>query len=186
MRVNLLGSLLPPSAHTPYASRRMWLSASQFFSQYFRVYSPATYGQKSDKHGALIRKYCPELDGFSDKHIYEPWKASAAEQKKVGCVLGKDYPERIVDDKAAKERCIELIKAAYKAHIYGDDERVLNGTADDVINALLDGDLGDSKEEVGKVKSSPVKRKKGAHDEEEDDDDGKKPKQTKLNFAKEE
>lgn len=71
----------------------MWLSASAYFSSYFRVYSPATYGQKSDPSGALIRRFCPELAGLPDKYIYEPWKASKAEQKKFGCVLGEDYPE---------------------------------------------------------------------------------------------
>lgn len=89
-------SLLSPQSvklTTVVGPCRMWLSASAYFNQYFRVYSPSTYGQKSDCHGALIRKYCPELSKFDDKYIYEPWKASAAEQKKAGCVIGKDYPE---------------------------------------------------------------------------------------------
>lgn len=162
----------------------MWLSASQFFSQYFRVYSPATYGQKSDKSGALIRKFCPELDGFSDKYIYEPWKASAAEQKKAGCVLGKDYPERIVDDKAAKEKCIQLIKAAYAAKLMGDDPKVLEGTADDYINSFLDGDIDEKKEDsAGKGRkreaSSPAETDVGSTTK------GRKAKQTKLDFKSE-
>lgn len=162
----------------------MWLSASQFFSQYFRVYSPATYGQKSDKSGSLIRKYCPELDGFSDKYIYEPWKASSAEQKKAGCIIGVDYPERIVDDKAAKERCIQLIRAAYAAKIMGDDPKVLDGTADDYINSFLDDkDIGDSKEAIGDERS---KRKASAgQDDEEKSSKRKTSKQTKLDFKKE-
>lgn len=101
----------------------MWLSASAFFVQYFRVYSPATYGQNTDKTGALIRKYCPELNGFSDKFIYTPWLAPIATQKAANCVIGVNYPkvrsficrsslnsvlidscvQRIIDDKVGKE-----------------------------------------------------------------------------------
>ncbi|KAK4056700.1 hypothetical protein OIO90_002252 [Microbotryomycetes sp. JL221] len=157
----------------------MWLSASAYFAQFFRVYSPATYGQKSDKHGALIRKYCPELDGFSDKHIYEPWKASEAEQKKAKCVLGKDYPERIVDDKEAKSRALVLLKAAYDSKLHGDDERVLNGTADEYINTFLPDDVREEKETIGNGKTSKSKTTKRKPTEVEEDS-----KQTKLKFAK--
>lgn len=71
----------------------MWLSCSAFFAQYFRVYSPATYGQNTEKTGKLIRKYCPELKGYSDKLIYTPWLATVAVQKAAGCVIGVDYPK---------------------------------------------------------------------------------------------
>ena len=33
----------------------MWLSASAFFFQYFRVYSPVAFGKKTDKDGNYIR-----------------------------------------------------------------------------------------------------------------------------------
>ncbi|KAK4054503.1 hypothetical protein OIV83_000997 [Microbotryomycetes sp. JL201] len=157
----------------------MWLSASAYFSQFFRVYSPATYGQKSDKSGALIRKYCPELDGFPDKYIYEPWKASEAEQKKAKCIIGKDYPERIVDDKEAKARALVLLKAAYDSKLHGDDKRVLNGTADDYIDQFLPDDVRESKEHIGKPdagKKAGTKRK--------EDDDMADEKQPKLKFQK--
>jgi hypothetical protein len=38
----------------------MWLSCSAFFHQYMRVYGLATFGQKYDKTGALIRQ-CESL-----------------------------------------------------------------------------------------------------------------------------
>lgn len=122
---------------TDPSSCRMWLSASAFFHQYYRVYSPATYGQKSDKSGALIRKYCPELDGLPDKYIYEPWKATPAILKSAKVVLGVDYPkvsppyivlpsstdvivlQRIIDDAAMKDSCMKDMKAAYAAKLYG-------------------------------------------------------------------
>ena len=39
----------------------MWLSASAFFTQYFRVYSPITFGQKYDKKGEYVRYFLPVL-----------------------------------------------------------------------------------------------------------------------------
>ncbi len=40
---------------------------SAYFSQYFRVYGLTSWPMKTDKHGLLVRKYCPELNGFPDK-----------------------------------------------------------------------------------------------------------------------
>ena len=70
----------------------MWLSASAFFHQYFRVYSPIVFGKKTDPSGAYIRKYLPKLAKFPDKFIYEPWTAPPATQKAAGCIIGTDYP----------------------------------------------------------------------------------------------
>lgn len=39
----------------------MWLSASSFFYQYFRVYSPVTYGKKYDPEGRFVRHFLPVL-----------------------------------------------------------------------------------------------------------------------------
>ncbi len=39
----------------------MWLSASAFFHQFFRVYSPVSFGKKYDKNGDFIRHYLPVL-----------------------------------------------------------------------------------------------------------------------------
>ena len=40
------------------AGNWMWLSASAFFHQYFRVYSPIAFGKKTDKNGDFIRLVC--------------------------------------------------------------------------------------------------------------------------------
>jgi cryptochrome len=43
--------------HCIFPVWQMWLSASAFFAQYFRVYSPIVFGKKYDKDGADIRKW---------------------------------------------------------------------------------------------------------------------------------
>ena len=40
----------------------MWLSASAFFHQYYRVYSPVAFGKKTDKTGAYIRWVIPRCN----------------------------------------------------------------------------------------------------------------------------
>lgn len=39
----------------------MWLSCSAFFAQYYRVYSPITFGKKYDKSGEYVRNFLPVL-----------------------------------------------------------------------------------------------------------------------------
>ena len=91
----------------------MWLSASAFFHQYFRVYSPIAFGKKTDPQGLYIKKYVPELKNYPSGVIYEPWKVSLENQKKYGCIIGKDYPRQIVDhDTVMKENLVKM-KAAY-------------------------------------------------------------------------
>ncbi|CAI5929680.1 unnamed protein product [Closterium sp. NIES-64] len=41
----------------------LWLSASAFFSQYHRIYSPVTFGKKYDPSGKFIRHFLPVLKG---------------------------------------------------------------------------------------------------------------------------
>jgi cryptochrome len=79
------------------AANWMWLSASAFFHQYFRVYSPISFGKKTDPNGEYIKKYLPSLRKFPAKFIYEPWKAPLKVQKDAGCIIGVDYPFPIVD-----------------------------------------------------------------------------------------
>eukprot|EP01025_Chloroclados_australasicus_P024241 TRINITY_DN2438_c0_g2_i4.p1 TRINITY_DN2438_c0_g2~~TRINITY_DN2438_c0_g2_i4.p1 ORF type:complete len:579 (+),score=41.45 TRINITY_DN2438_c0_g2_i4:679-2415(+) len=90
-----------------------WLSASAFFHQYFRVYSPINFGKKYDPEGHFVKHFLPQLRGFPKKYIYEPWKAPMTVQKAAGCIIGKDYPEPIVDHEFAKQENLERMKLAY-------------------------------------------------------------------------
>lgn len=96
------------------AGNWMWLSASAFFHQFFRVYSPVAFGKKTDPDGEYIKKYCPELRNYPNGIIYEPWKATLKAQKEYGCVIGKDYPHRIVIHEEVYPGNIKRMSAAYK------------------------------------------------------------------------
>uniref|UniRef100_A0A6J0V250 Cryptochrome-1-like n=1 Tax=Pogona vitticeps TaxID=103695 RepID=A0A6J0V250_9SAUR len=95
------------------AGNWQWLSASAFFHQFFRVYSPVAFGKKTDKHGEYIKKYLPFLQKFPSDYIYEPWKAPRSIQERAGCIIGKDYPRPIVVHEEVRKRNLERMKAAY-------------------------------------------------------------------------
>ncbi|KAG6576301.1 putative cryptochrome [Phytophthora cinnamomi] len=101
------------------AGNWLWLSSSYFFSAYFRVYSPSTFGKKWDPEGLFIRKYVPALSKMPVKYIYEPWKAPMTVQHAAGCLIGKDYPFPIVDHKIAMRRCMAGMKKSYAIGEYG-------------------------------------------------------------------
>eukprot|EP00850_Spirogloea_muscicola_P021010 SM000233S07981 [mRNA] locus=s233:104774:108110:+ [translate_table: standard] len=92
----------------------MWLSASAFFHQYHRIYSPVTFGQKYDKAGKFVKFFIPVLKDMPPQYIYEPWKAPMEVQKKANCIIGKDYPHPVVDHGEANKKCRDRMAAAYK------------------------------------------------------------------------
>ncbi|KAG4066065.1 hypothetical protein HA402_001312 [Bradysia odoriphaga] len=98
------------------AGNWMWLSASAFYHLYSRVYSPVAFGKKTDKDGEYIRKYVPELANYPKSMIYEPWTATAAQQREYGCIIGKDYPQRIVIHEVVLKKNMAKMADAYQKH----------------------------------------------------------------------
>lgn len=85
------------------------------------MYSPVTFGQKYDKNGDFIRHFVPVLKDFPAKYIYEPWTAPLAVQQKAKCVIGKDYPQPLVDHKEASNANKARLKEAYAMQKEGKD-----------------------------------------------------------------
>ena len=69
---------------------------------YRRLYNPSTQRDKFDPDGAFTRKYVPELKNVPDKYLSSPWTMPEDIQHEVGCIIGKDYPEPVVDHKQAR------------------------------------------------------------------------------------
>ncbi|KAH7915052.1 FAD binding domain of DNA photolyase-domain-containing protein [Hygrophoropsis aurantiaca] len=111
------------------AGNWMWLSCSAFFSMYYRVYGVKSFPEKYDKTGKLVRKFCPELVNFPDKFIYTPHLAPVDVQERAGCIIGRDYPFPMLDEKAEKEQCMQRVKAAYALGLYGNDPATFDGSA---------------------------------------------------------
>ncbi|MEM9211917.1 MAG: deoxyribodipyrimidine photo-lyase [Pseudomonadota bacterium] len=61
-----------------------------------RIYNPVKQGHDQDPDGVFIRRWLPELASVPDAHLHEPWLWDSA-----STVLGRSYPEPIVDYKTA-------------------------------------------------------------------------------------
>lgn len=77
-----------------------------------RLYNPSSQRDRYDPDGSYVRRYVPELKHVSDNYSSEPWKMPQSEQEAAGCIIGKDYPEPIVDHAAARQRALEWYKQA--------------------------------------------------------------------------
>ena len=79
---------------------------------YFRIFNPITQGLKFDPNGDYIRQYLPELASVPSEFIHQPWLMDQGIQKKLGCIIGKDYPAPIIDHAMARERVLYAYKFA--------------------------------------------------------------------------
>ena len=120
------------------AGNWQWLSCTAFYAQYYRCYSPIAFPQKTDKEGAYVRRFVPELQNLPTKYIYEPWKAPLQDQKKAGVTIkgsGESeidgvaaYPKPMFDFAKRRDICISSMKEAYRVGLHGNDPEVADGS----------------------------------------------------------
>jgi deoxyribodipyrimidine photo-lyase len=77
-----------------------------------RIFNPALQLEKFDPGGAYTRHYVPELSDVPDRYLREPWTMPSELQRELRCVIGRDYPEPIVDHPAARREALERYAAA--------------------------------------------------------------------------
>ncbi|MGL4238058.1 FAD-binding domain-containing protein, partial [Tabrizicola sp.] len=80
-----------------------------------RIYNPVKQGLDQDPTGAFTRAWLPELATVPDAFLHEPWKWPGA-----GSLLGRRYPEPIIDLASAAREARELIWRARKATGFAD------------------------------------------------------------------
>ncbi|MEM1400753.1 MAG: deoxyribodipyrimidine photo-lyase [Pseudomonadota bacterium] len=71
-----------------------------------RIYNPIKQGHDHDTDGSFIRRWVPELADLSDEALHEPWKNAETSR-----LVGKAYPEPIVDPQATAKEARERIWA---------------------------------------------------------------------------
>ena len=76
---------------------------------YFRIFNPILQGEKFDPDGDYVRRFVPELAMLPAEVIHRPWEAEEAVLKRAGIVLGRDYPEPIVEHGAARARALAAL-----------------------------------------------------------------------------
>jgi deoxyribodipyrimidine photo-lyase len=79
---------------------------------YRRIYNPARQMETHDPTGAYVRRYVPELERVPDEYLREPWRMPQDVQHEVGCVIGVDYPEPIVDHAQARREALDRYGSA--------------------------------------------------------------------------
>jgi len=77
---------------------------------WFRIFNPVTQSERFDTQGKFIRRYLPELALVPEKFIHAPWTMPAAEQHRAGCVIGRDYPDPIVDHAVQRALALALFR----------------------------------------------------------------------------
>ncbi len=92
---------------------------------YFRIFNPVLQGKKFDPQGDYLRRWLPELARVPGKYVHEPWKMSKNIQAEAGCLIGREYPQPIVDHTLARQETLAAYAMARDQATYGakeDDE----------------------------------------------------------------
>jgi deoxyribodipyrimidine photo-lyase len=71
-----------------------------------RIYNPARHLERYDPDGGYVRRYVRELADVPLAFLPEPWRMPEALQRRIGCVIGEDYPGPIVDHARARDEAL--------------------------------------------------------------------------------
>lgn len=78
---------------------------------WFRIFNPVTQSERFDAQGQFIRRYLPELAKVPNKFIHAPWTMPIATQQDTACVIGRDYPQPLVDHAVQRDQALALFKS---------------------------------------------------------------------------
>ena len=79
---------------------------------YFRVFNPVRQQERFGADGVYVRRWVPELEALPDLFLAEPWTAPEDVQRDAGCVIGRDYPEPLVDLSDSRREAISHFEHA--------------------------------------------------------------------------
>ncbi|MCW1955757.1 MAG: deoxyribodipyrimidine photo-lyase/cryptochrome family protein [Roseobacter sp.] len=85
-----------------------------------RIYNPVKQGYDQDPTGAFTRRWLPELGPIDDAFVQEPWRAPNAAQ-----VLGRAYPEPVVEPASAAQAAREAVWAVRKGPLFREEAQRL-------------------------------------------------------------
>jgi len=79
---------------------------------YFRIFNPTTQSEKFDPGGHYIQRWLPELANVPTRYIHTPHLMPAEQQKQAGCIIGKHYPQPLVNHNYQRGLALALYGAA--------------------------------------------------------------------------
>jgi deoxyribodipyrimidine photo-lyase len=93
------------------AANWQWVAGSGADAQpFFRIFNPVSQGERHDPQGDYVRRWIPELACLPTKLVHQPWMASRDQLEACGVVLGRTYPQPIVDHPAARTRAFAALR----------------------------------------------------------------------------
>ncbi len=84
-----------PGIHYP----QFQMQAGSIGINTIRIYNPVKQSVEHDPNGIFIKEFVEELKSVPVNFIHEPWRMTDMEQEMYNCVVGRDYPNPIVDIK---------------------------------------------------------------------------------------
>lgn len=74
---------------------------------YFRIMNPWTQAERYDPQGEFVHRWMAELDGIEGGDLHDPKRLT----ERIAAD-GRDYPQPILEHKAARIRAVEAFEAA--------------------------------------------------------------------------
>jgi deoxyribodipyrimidine photo-lyase len=89
---------------------------------YFRIFNPILQAQKFDPLGEYVKRWLPELSRVPIQFLHKPWEMPLELQKSRQIVIGRDYPNPIIDHTFARQRTLERFRLAKDKFERGKDQ----------------------------------------------------------------
>ena len=91
----------------------------------FRIYNPVKQSQDQDPSGRFIREWLPELARVEERWIHTPWLMDERAQRDSSCLIGRDYPEPLVDHMAAARLARQRMGGLRRGKARDESRRIL-------------------------------------------------------------
>ncbi|MBS0296025.1 MAG: deoxyribodipyrimidine photo-lyase [Proteobacteria bacterium] len=78
---------------------------------FFRIFNPASQGERFDPDGVYVRRWVPELARLPDRWLHAPWTAPRAVLEEAGVSFGGAYPQPIVAHREARARALAALRS---------------------------------------------------------------------------
>lgn len=88
-----------------------------------RIYNPIKQSKDHDPKGIFIKQWLPQLQNISETFIHEPHKMTLLEQQLCNVIIGKDYPEPIINIELAGKFARETIWGHRKNELVKEESR---------------------------------------------------------------
>ena len=79
-----------------------------------RFLNPDSQQEKFDPDAKYIKKFVPELNDVPIDYISNPGNMTLEQQEKYNCIIGVDYPKRIVDHSKARKITLDIFSEINK------------------------------------------------------------------------